>query len=281
MVDNVNPLSKNFRQPAMHVKLPSNGQYWPEDSISLPVTGEVPVYPMTTKDEITLKTPDALMNGSGVVSVLQSCCPTIANGWDCPSIDIDTLIIAIRIASYGSSMTVDSKCPHCDEENSFQINLQSIVDGIKAPNYNEPVAFDNLKIYLKPQKYFDFNKRNMIEFEEQQLLKAIGQATDENADKQAVQFQFDKHLSNMISMSTDALVSSTEKIVMDDGTVVTNPDFIKEFYNNSKGAVTKAVHTRINQIVVDTTIKPFDVICADCQQPYKIEFTFDYANFFV
>lgn len=276
-----NPLAKNFRQPVMHIKLPSNGSYWPEESISLPVTGEVPVYPMTTKDEITLKTPDALMNGSGIVSVMQSCCPTISNAWDCPSIDVDTLIIAIRIASYGSNMTVDSTCPHCKEENSFQIDLQNIISGIKTPNYSDPVILDDLKVYLKPQKYFDFNKRNMIEFEEQQLLKVIGQAQDEASDKDIMQIQFHKHLSNMIALNINSLVSSTEKIVMSDGTVVTNPDFIKEFYENSKGVITKTIQAKITQIVADTTIKPFDVVCGDCSKPYKIEFTFDYANFFV
>jgi hypothetical protein len=72
---NSNPLAKHFRQPAIYLRLPSQGQYWPENAITLPVTGELPVYPMTTKDEITLRTPDALINGTGVVSVIESCIP--------------------------------------------------------------------------------------------------------------------------------------------------------------------------------------------------------------
>ena len=55
-----NPLFKHFKQPAIYLNLPSKGQYWPEGSIDYPATGDIPVYPMTVKDEITLKTPDAL-----------------------------------------------------------------------------------------------------------------------------------------------------------------------------------------------------------------------------
>jgi hypothetical protein len=59
---------------------------------------------MTTKDEITLKTPDALLNGQGVVNVIESCCPAIKDAWAMPSIDVDATLIAIRIASYGNQM---------------------------------------------------------------------------------------------------------------------------------------------------------------------------------
>ena len=80
-ISNNNPLTKFFRQPAIYLKLPSNGAFWPNDAIELPLTGEIPVYPLTTKDEIILRTPDALLNGEGVVEVIQSCCPSIKDAW--------------------------------------------------------------------------------------------------------------------------------------------------------------------------------------------------------
>ncbi len=47
-----NPLFKHFRQPAIYLKLPGQGRFWPEDAIDIPPTGEIPVYPMTVKDGI-------------------------------------------------------------------------------------------------------------------------------------------------------------------------------------------------------------------------------------
>ena len=141
-----NPLAKHFRQPSIYIKLPSNGRFWPEGALDLPVTGQIPVYPMTAKDEITLRTPDALMNGAGVVDVIRSCCPSITDPWKMPSIDVDAVLIAIRIASYGADMDIDTDCPYCKEENTHTVNLNESLNGIRCPDYDQKFAFDNLKI---------------------------------------------------------------------------------------------------------------------------------------
>ena len=108
-----NPLAKHFRQPVMYLKLPSNGRWWANGALEIPVTGEIPIYAMTAKDELMFKTPDALLNGQGVVDVIQSCMPNIKDAWRIPNLDIDVILIAIRIASYGHEMEFESTCPHC------------------------------------------------------------------------------------------------------------------------------------------------------------------------
>jgi hypothetical protein len=143
----INPLVKHFRRPAIYFKLPSAGNFWEENTLDLPVIGEIPVYPMTTADELTLKTPDALMNGSGIVSVIQSCCPNIKDAWKMPSIDVDAVLIAIRIASYGQSMAISSVCPHCGEEHDYDVDLVNLIGQVKCPNFNTPVEYDGLKIF--------------------------------------------------------------------------------------------------------------------------------------
>lgn len=73
----VNPLLGYMRQPKIYIRLPSNGLFWEEGSIDIPENNEFPVYSMTAKDELTFKTPDALMNGQAIVDVIQSCMPNI------------------------------------------------------------------------------------------------------------------------------------------------------------------------------------------------------------
>jgi hypothetical protein len=58
-----NPLAKFFRQPAIYVRLPSQGRNWVTGTINYPESGELAVLPMTAIDEITYRTPDALFNG--------------------------------------------------------------------------------------------------------------------------------------------------------------------------------------------------------------------------
>ena len=62
-----NPLSGFYRTPSVYIKLPSNGKYWPNDSIHIPPNGELPIRPMSGKDDILLKNADGLMNGATTV----------------------------------------------------------------------------------------------------------------------------------------------------------------------------------------------------------------------
>ena len=70
-------LEKYYRQPQLHISLPSKGKWWPPGSIEFSANNELPVMPMTAKDEIAMKQPDALMNGQATVDVVQSCIPGI------------------------------------------------------------------------------------------------------------------------------------------------------------------------------------------------------------
>jgi len=130
-----NPLTKYFRQPALYINLPSGGNYWPEGTLELDENNQVAVYPMTARDELTLKTPDALMNGQSVVDVIKSCCPQIKDPWRMPAMDTDFILIAIRIASYGENMDFRSTCPECEEESPYEVHLPTMLDQVKSPNY--------------------------------------------------------------------------------------------------------------------------------------------------
>ena len=63
MTENTNPLGKYYRQPQIYIKLPSGGRYYPKEVYTPTETGEIPILPMTAKDEMAFKTPDAMING--------------------------------------------------------------------------------------------------------------------------------------------------------------------------------------------------------------------------
>lgn len=273
----VNPLSKYFRQPSIYTKLPSGGSFWPEGSLDLQVTGEIAVYPMTTRDEVTLRTPDALMNGSGVVDVIQSCCPSIKDAWKMPNIDVDAVLIAIRIASYGSTMAVETRCPHCNEINNHGLDLQNCLAGIRAPDYAQPIQINSLKIHMKPMHYFGQNRSSSVEFEEQKMLQALERA-DLSDEVRAEQIY--SSMQRLIKINVDTLTFSTNRIELEDGTVVNDPGFISEFYTNAPATVVKEVQAKLSEFNRSAGIKPQQVACADCVKPYEVPVIFDYASFF-
>lgn len=277
MENQQNPLSKYFRQPEIYIKLPSEGKYWDEGSLDLGVTGEIPVYPMTTKDEITLKTPDALLNGEGVVAVIKSCCPNIKDPWKMPSVDVDYVLIAIRIASYGHELKFDSKCPKCGEISTYGQDMRPMLESIKSGNYDRPIKVDNLTFKFKPQKYFELNTSNQIQFEEQKTLQML---EDPNLDETVKKLRVKENLERLLDLNYKTLVYSTENITTEDGTIVEDQKMIMEFYQNTSATVIKAVQENLKNLGSDSNLKPFKIKCNNCGNEYETKFEFDYASFF-
>jgi len=273
-----NPLAKHFRQPSLYIKLTSGGRYWKQGSLELPVTGELPVYPMTTKDEITLRTPDALINGTSVVNVIQSCCPSIKNAWDMPSIDVDSTLIAIRIASYGPNMSIGSICPQCGEEHDYEVNLPNILSTITAPDYSKTVDIDDgLVAKMKPLTYAQISQSGSVVFEEEKLIQTLA---DPDLDPEVRKVQYDAHVQKMIDLNLETIVNCTESITTEDGNTVNDSNFIKEFYANAKSDVLRKLQAVIKEYGDTVSLKPLNVACDSCGHQFQLSIDFDYASFF-
>lgn len=273
-----NPLMSHFRQPAIYLKLPSEGRYWDNDAVNLPVNGEVPVYPMTTKDEIMLRTPDALLNGAGVVSVIQSCIPAIQDAWKMPSIDVDSCLIAIRIATYGNDMDVTTTCPNCKHENDHTIDLGQTMSQINIPVYDVFAIGEGLEAKLKPQNYFEINRTNMIGYEEQRMMAVLDKQDLTPEDKESAIREI---TSKLVDLNVLNLASSTDYIKTSDGTYVNNFDHIKEFYSNTSSKIIRKVQDQLVKLAEQSGLPPYPTKCVECTTEYSTEVTFDYASFFV
>ena len=273
-----NPLRKHFRQPAIYLKLPSQGQFYPEDSIDLPHTGEIPVYPMTVKDELTLKTPDALMSGIGMIEVIKSCCPSIKNPWHIPAIDVDSIFIAIRLASYGEGMDINSKCPHCGEDNEHTIDLRVMLDNLKSADYSLKSLIDDLTFLFKPQKYEAINQTNIIAYEQQRIIDSV--VNNDNLSDEEKSSQFQQSFQKLKDMNIDAIVNSVKSITTEEGDVVNDPKQIAEFLSNCSRKIYDEIKQEIQHLVNSNKLAPIDLVCDSCSTPYQTSLEFDQANFF-
>ena len=161
-----NPLRQYFRQPAIYIRLPSGGEFYPPGTIDIPPNKEIPVLPMTAVDEITYRTPDALFNGSAMVNVIQSCVPNIKDAWAIPAMDVDSILVGIRVASYGHNMEMNSQCPRCKQDHEFTVDLRSVLDQLHTPDYTGAVRHGDLEFYFKPMTYKNLNENNQMQFEQ-------------------------------------------------------------------------------------------------------------------
>jgi hypothetical protein len=258
--------------------LPSAGKFYPQGTLDISVTGEIPVYPMTIKDEILLKTPDALMNGAGMRDMIASCCPSIKDPWHIPLVDLDSILIAIRLASYGPGMDMSSNCTHCGADNEHTIDLRGVLDNI-APlkQYNESNVLNDLLFKLKPQTYNDLNRIGLISFEQQKLMNVISNSELSDEDKKA---RFQESFDKLTDLNINTLVSCIQSITTETGTVVEESMLIQDFLNNTDRKTYEAVKELIESTVVANAMEPVELVCDECHEKYKVKVEFNQTSFF-
>lgn len=277
-----NPLQKYFRQPKIYIQLPSQGKYYPVGSIDIPENGQFPVYPMTARDEIMMKTPDALVNGETTVSVIQSCMPNIKNAWDVPNIDLDVILVAIRIASYGETMEVGINVPVTKEERTYDLNLVQMMDTMTSMQYENSVIIDDLTVHIKPLTYRDFTQTSMKTYEEQKIFNILNNDDISTEEKLA---KFNTSFRKLTDLTIVTLEKSVQRI-SGDGFEVTDPMHIREFVNNADKSVFKNIIDHIEAQKDKFSIKPIKITATPEEvelgvpETYEVPFSFDPSVFF-
>ena len=284
MEENSNPLKKYFRQPSIYVTLPSGANYAPE-VLEPSKSGEIGVMPMTAKDEIRFKTPDALMNGEGVVQVIQSCVPQIKDAWNIKSYDLDTILIAIRIATYGETMDINFTVPVAKETVSHTVNLPAILDQLKQIKIEDSFTMqDGLKIGVRPLTYKDMTEASQKTFQESKMYSAIQDSELPQEDKLK---RFNDSFKALTDLNSAIILKNIAKITMQDGTEITDQAQISEFINNANAKLIKDIESKIISLRSQGAVKPLKMKATEDQlkkgapASYDVPVTFDTANFFV
>lgn len=277
-----NPLKSYFRQPKIYINLPSKSKYYPADTIEATDTGEFPVYPMTATDEIAMKTPDALLNGQATIDVIQSCIPNIKNAWYMPNLDLDAVLIAIRIATYGDKMDIETVVPKIGEERSFSVDLRQILDGLMVNEFEEVVQIDNLIVHIRPMTYQEFTKNALKTFEEQRLFTLVN---NEDMPEEEKLERFNNSFRKLTELTVGMVTDSVTKIEAGDE-VVTNPEHIQEFLRNADKKYYTEIVKHIEAQKEKFSIKPLTVETypedreKGAPDSYEVPIVFDQSNFF-
>jgi hypothetical protein len=277
-----NPLKKYFRQPKVFITLPSKGNFYPKGSIDYPENGELAVYAMTAKDELIIKTPDALLNGQATVDVIQSCIPNIKDAWSMPSIDLDAVLVAIRIATYGEQLEITSQIPVINEERSFSVDLRKILNKLVTVNYNDTVKIFDMIVKLRPLTYREFTSTSIKAFEEQRIFQIVN---DDTISEEEKLLKFNESFKKLTSITIDTLNHSVDKIIIDDVEVI-NKNHIKEFIDNADKNFYSYVTEHLNAERKKFHIEPLKVISSEedikkgVPAEYEVPITFDHSNFF-
>lgn len=273
-----NPLAQYFRQIKLYLKLPSGTTYYSPEVVKFTDSGEIGVLPMTGKDELILKNPDALLNGEAIVEIINSCVPAVSDPKQLLSNDIDAIITAIRYATYNDSLETEIVCPGCGHDNLFKLDLQYSLDNM---TYLDPEYVINLdsgaSVFVKPYGFMELLKFLHAQFEESKLTKTVG--NESITEEQRIKM-FSSSFKTISQITFDIMCDSIIKVVDESkGVNVTDKEFIREFAQNIDKKTADKISDTISEINKIGIKRSFLATCEKCAHQWENEIDFNPVNF--
>jgi hypothetical protein len=216
-----------------------------------------------------------LFNGTAIVDIIKSCVPNILDPWAVPVVDVDPILIAIRAASNGDKMEIETSCPECTEEAKYDVNLTGLLSSFKPSDYDSLLTIDELGIKFKPLIYSEINESNILQFEVQRMMTNLqGMENDDERSKQTTEL-----IKKLNEMTIQLLVSTIEYIKVPNATVFES-SHIEDFLRNcDKNTFNKIKETNI-KLRSEAEAKPLQIKCMHCQHEYEQSFVVNVSNFF-
>jgi hypothetical protein len=283
-MENTNPLQKYYRQPQIYIKLPSGGRYYPKDVFTPTETGDIPILPMTVKDELAFKTPDAMINGQATVDVIKSCVPNLLDPWKMVNYDTDAVLLAIRIATYGETMDISFRVPGTNEEQSYSLNLPALLEDLaKAKIEDETTTSKGFKIEIQPLDYRTLTKIQIARFEQQKMYGTIDSSAMTEEQKQTA---FAKSFETLNMVNFSLLVDSIKSISTPEGNTVVDRAQIIEFCNKADTKTITEIQEKLSDLRLQAQIPPLKIKTTEDQikkgapASFEVPVTYDNSNFF-
>ena len=272
-----NPLNKYFRKPALYVSLPTKGKFNPE--IDQTIIEEVGVMPMTAIDEITMRNPDALLNGEALISLIESCVPSIKDARKLCNIDAEALYLAIQYATNGKDVTYTHKCKECENQNEFNIDIDFVLNKFPEINEVEPVIYEDLTIHLRPPTLESVTRVPLIQLEEKRIIDNVKHTMEDEKDELELAKRFYKSFKRVAEYNVDLISETIDHIETPDGNVSDKKQII-EFLANVPTKVVTSMDNRVKTIAKKPeSLNTFEFTCPECQSTEKVNIEINPANF--
>jgi len=258
-----NPLLDRLKLPGETFTLPSGGLFYNDGEVlDYSVTGaEVHVHPMTTLDEITLKTPDLLFNGQAVNQVFARCIPEVVNAGKLLQKDVDYLLACLRKVSYGDALRIDYKHDCKDaKEHSYEVDISQFIRNAKridptTVGEDFSITFPNGQTAkFQPLLYKDFVS----------VMQALNMSTEDDSPEQ-IQNEMVKSLSGLVIQVED----------------ITDRDLIVEWLKNVPPQFISIINDKTDAVSSWGTDFTATFKCLDCGEVIETSIPLNPLSFFM
>ena len=268
-VNKINPLIERINKiPGETIALPSRGMFYENGELDPEVVdGEIVLYPMTMIDEIMMRTPDMLFQGTAIYKVIGRCAPQILKPKDLLSGDVDYILTYLRKLSYGNKIPIKYKCEHC---------LEVAEDKSKVPAHEYHVPVDD---FIRNTKEMDLTKVQSLKFQlkngQNVWLKPITiskfiQMQNVKADDL---IQDPEKYEDYISQSLSSVITRVDE--------VTDPTHIKEWVKRLPRMYIEELESKFPILNDWGPTFTYKIKCKDCKTQHELSTPINPVHFFM
>lgn len=278
-MDNSNPLRAYYRHVKTYITLPSGTNYYTSNVIDFTESGEVGVMAMTGEDEVSLKSPDAIMNGEAVKRVLLSCVEGLKKPEYLLNNDVDALMIAIKHVTYGDSNEYSPVCPACGHRNLYKFDVGQLLQNMQSLEADYSVDISNgLRVYIKPYMFKDRIATFRVAFEQEKIRKSIDSSDEEVAIRTIGQ-----SIKTMTELNYQIITNAIVAITNGDGMDIKNDDTnraaILGLLRNISATDFASIEEKLNEINKIGVGGSVSSTCSECNHQWEADVDLNPINF--
>lgn len=277
-----NPLKGHFRAPKLFTRLPSSGAFYTDGVVEFSDTGEVEIYAMTSRDEVLMRNPDALLNGESVAQIITSCAPQVKRPRELLGADVDALMVAIQGATYGDEVRVETACPECGNTVVGAGSVQASLATMNEVPQDIKVETENgLVIELRPVTYETTIAAGVSNFQNARSMQSIADIEDDLEKLKAFNESYIKMAELNFLVILDSIYSISGKDENDEEFIVTDRANIREYMENVETDIGKRVTEQVNLLQEAGIDKSVRIQCQEesCGHIFETNLEFDPVNF--
>ena len=237
---------------------------------------------MTSRDEVLMRNPDALLNGESVSQIISSCAPQIKKPRDLLGADVDALMVAIQGATYGDEVRVETSCPECGNTVVGAGSVQASLSTMKNVPTDVKVETDNgLTIELRPVTYETTIAAGVSNFQNARSMQSIADIDDDLEKLKAFNESYMKMAELNFLVILDSIYSISGTDQNGEEFIVTDRENIREFMENVETDIGKRVTEQVNILQEAGIDKNVKIQCQEesCGHIFETNLEFDPVNF--
>lgn len=275
-IKKLNPLLERLSKiPGDTIRLPSRGLFYKNGELDSEVNnGEITLKPMTATDELLMKSPDMLFQGTAVENVIKRCAPQVLKPLKLLTSDVDYILTQLRKISYGAMLpiTYDCECQTEHDENNVAKKRKRKLDG--SNEYEIPIDhFIRTTKEIDPKDYNSIYTLELSNGQYVRLKPATFEVFIQTQQMESDSLKDTEKLQEFISQTFTHITESIDE--------VTDTEMIKEWYGVAPIALINEIKDRIPKINDWGAEFKYKIKCNSCNKEVELTTQLNPMYFFI